>query len=92
VFSSIPDAILVSGAMTGEAAKMSDLDAVKKALPNMPVLANTGVKHETIADILKIADGVIVGSSLKVDGNTWNPVDPERAKAFMRIVRKTRSK
>ena len=33
VFSSIPDAILVSGAITGEAAAMSDLEAVKKALP-----------------------------------------------------------
>jgi len=91
VFSSIPDAILVSGAITGEAAKMSDLEAVKKALPSVPVLANTGVKHETVADVLKIADGVIVGSSLKVDGNTWNAVDPERAAAFMQIVRKTRA-
>ena len=33
VFSSIPDAILVSGAITGEAAAMSDLEAVKQALP-----------------------------------------------------------
>ena len=31
VFSSIPDAILVSGAITGEAAALSDLEAVKKA-------------------------------------------------------------
>ena len=37
-----------------------------------------------------VADGCIVGSSLKVDGNTWNPVDPERAAEFMRIVRATR--
>lgn len=87
VFSSIPDAILVSGAITGEAAAMSDLQDVKKALPGTPVLANTGVKHATVADVLKIADGVIVGSSLKVDGNTWNAVDPERAKEFMKIVR-----
>jgi predicted TIM-barrel enzyme len=40
---------------------------------------------------LKIADGVIVGSSLKADGNTWNPVDPERAKRFMQIVKKMRA-
>jgi membrane complex biogenesis BtpA family protein len=91
VFSSIPDAILVSGAITGEAADMSDLEAVKKALPDTPVLANTGVKHATVADVLAVADGVIVGSSLKVDGNTWNPVDPERAAEFMRIVRKARN-
>ena len=90
VFSSIPDAILVSGQITGEAASMSDLEAVKKALPDTPVLANTGVKHATVADVLGIADGCIVGSSLKVDGNTWNAVDPERAAEFMRLARAAR--
>jgi uncharacterized protein len=90
VFSSIPDAILVSGAITGEAAAMPDLEAVKNALPATPVLANTGVKHETVAEVLAVADGCIVGSSLKVDGNTWNPVDPERAADFMRRAKAAR--
>lgn len=90
VFSSIPDAILVSGGITGEAAEMSDLEAVKAVLPNTPVLANTGVKHATVAETLKIADGCIVGSSLKVDGNTWNAVDPDRARDFMDVVRSAR--
>lgn len=90
VFSSVPDAVLVSGQITGEAASMSDLEAVKKALPDTPVLANTGVKHATVGDVLRIADGCIVGSSLKVDGNTWNAVDPERAADFMRLVREAR--
>lgn len=83
VFSSIPDAVLVSGAITGEAARMEDLEEVKAVLPNTPVMANTGVKHATVADVLKIADGCIVGSALKVDGDTWKPVDPERARDFM---------
>lgn len=90
VFSSIPDAILVSGQITGEAAELSDLEAVKKALPETPVLANTGVKHATVADVMKTADGCIVGSSLKVDGDTWNPIDPERAAEFMRLARAAR--
>ena len=90
VFSSIPDAVLVSGTITGEAAKMGDLEAVKKVLPDTYVFANTGVKHATVRDTLKIADGCIVGSSLKVDGHTWNAVDPERAKEFMRLVRMDR--
>jgi len=90
VFSSIPDAILVSGQITGEAAEMGDLEAVKKTLPDTPVLANTGVKHATIADVMRIADGCVVGSSLKVDGNTWNAVDPERAAEFMALARKAR--
>jgi len=87
VFSSIPDAILVSGQITGEAARMVDLEAVKKVLPDTPVLANTGVKHATVAEVFRIADGCIVGSSLKVDGNTWNAVDPARAAEFMRLAR-----
>ena len=91
VFSSIPDAVLVSGQITGEAARMEDLEAVKAALPDTPVLANTGVRHETVAEVLRVADGCVVGSALKVDGHTWNPVDPDRARAFMDAARRARS-
>lgn len=91
VFSSIPDAVLVSGQITGEAAALSDLEAVKAVLPDMAVMANTGVKHETVADVLSVADGCIVGSSLKIDGDTWNPVDPARATDFMDRVRRARA-
>lgn len=90
VFSSVPDAILVSGAITGEAPAMHDLAAVKQVLPDIPVLANTGVKRETIAEVMKLSDGCIVGSSLKVNGNTWNAVDPQRAAEFMDLARKAR--
>ena len=83
VFSSIPDAVLVSGQITGEAAKMEDLEAVKAVLPDIPVLANTGVKHDTVAEVMRVANGCIVGSSLKIDGDTWNAVDPDRVRDFM---------
>jgi predicted TIM-barrel enzyme len=39
-----------------------------------------------VRDFLGVADGAIVGSDLKVDGGTWNPVDPERATRFMAEV------
>ena len=90
VFSSIPDAVLVSGAITGEAARMEDLEAVKAVLPHTPVLANTGVKHATVAEVFRAADGCIVGSALKVDGDTWRAVDPDRAADFMDRVRAAR--
>ena len=90
VFSSIPDAVLVSGQITGEAAALSDLQAVKEALPDTPVLANTGVRHNSVAQVLAVADGCIVGSSLKVDGNTWNAIDPERARDFIVEANKAR--
>ena len=90
VFSSLPDAVLVSGQITGQAAALSDLEAVKQAVPETPVLANTGVRHETVADVLSVADGCIVGTALKVDGDTWNPVDPARAADFMDRARAAR--
>jgi hypothetical protein len=40
--------------------------------------------------VLTVADGCIVGSSLKVDGDTWNAVDPGRAAEFMRLARAAR--
>jgi membrane complex biogenesis BtpA family protein len=83
------DALLISGPAAGVDASMSDLREAKEAV-EIPVLANTGVKHETIEDVLTVADGAIVGTSLKVDGDTWNPVDPERVVDMMRRVREVR--
>lgn len=89
-FSSLADAILVSGPMTGQAAPLEHLEATKAELGDLPVLANTGVRHENVAQILAVADGCVVGTSLKVDGDTWNAVDPERAARFMELVREAR--
>jgi membrane complex biogenesis BtpA family protein len=89
--SSLADAILVSGPMAGAE---PSVDAVREAKlgcgEETPVLANTGVKSTNARDFLAVADGAIVGSDLKVDGGTWNPVDPERANRFMAKVRAVR--
>ena len=83
VFSSLADAILVSGPLTGEPAAQSDLRKVKDAVKSVPVFANTGVNLDNVADVLSVADGIIIGTHFKVDGNTWNPVDGARVKRFM---------
>jgi len=90
VYSSVPDAVLVSGQMTGEAASLSDLEAVRTVLPTTPIMANTGVGRETVAEVLRMADGCVVGSAPKVNGDTWNAIDPERAKDFMARARAAR--
>lgn len=41
-----------------------------------------GADEENVAEILKCTNGVIVASSLKQEGVWWNPVDPERMRAF----------
>jgi uncharacterized protein len=90
VFSSLADVVLVSGPMTGEAVEAANLKVVKDALPDTPVFANTGVNLGNVGDILKVADGAVIGTHFKVDGNTWNPVDGARVKRFMDKVRSLR--
>ena len=77
------DALLISGPAAGVPFSMDDLRAVKEAVPEIAVIANTGVRADSVAEIFRVADGAIVGTSLKVDGNTWNPVDPDRVKRLM---------
>lgn len=88
VVSTLPDAVLVSGPMAGEEPSVSTLAEVRAAVPTeVPVLLNTGARASNIAEFLQHADGCIVGSSLKVDGSTWNRVDPGRAKLFVQAAR-----
>jgi len=82
-------ALLVSGAITGEPTDLDQLRAAKAAAPGIPVLANTGVTADSVAGVLALADGAIVGTSLKKDGITWNPVDPVRATALMTAARQS---
>ena len=82
--SSLADAILVSGPMAGVEPDPAKLREAKAAVgKKAPVLANTGAKAANVALFLELADGVIVGSDLKTDGHTWNPVDAERVKRFL---------
>ncbi len=88
VFSSMPDALCVSGPITSQPADVSGLADVTNAVKGsgVPVLVNTGFRATNAAELLQYADGAVVGSSLKVDGITWNPVDQARVRKLMGAV------
>lgn len=86
VFSSLADAILVSGPITGQPADQSHLRSVAETVKDVPVFANTGVNIDNVRDILSLASGVVIGTHFKVDGNTWNAVDASRVARFMDVV------
>lgn len=77
------DAVVVSGAGTGSATSLDDLQIVADH-SHLPVYVGSGATAATVADILSIGDGAIVGSDTKIDGIATNPVDPERAVAVVR--------
>jgi uncharacterized protein len=83
------DALIVTGRMTGSA---PDVEKVReaKSLASRPILVGSGSNQENIGAFLQYADGVIVGSSLKIDGVMQNPMDVKRVRAFMDAVRAVR--
>ncbi|MFI5402336.1 MAG: BtpA/SgcQ family protein [Planctomycetota bacterium] len=84
----LADAVIVSGAATGSPTDLADLRAVREALPRAFLLAGSGVREQTVAEILGVADAVIVGTALKRGGRTLAPVDPARVLRFTRAARK----
>lgn len=86
----LADALIVSGVGTGKAADLNDVRRVRTACPRAKILLGSGVNVANVKSFLQIADGVIVGSSLKRDGKLANPVDARRVAALAKAVEKIR--
>ncbi len=78
----LADGVIVSGARTGRA---TPLEAVEQAVErrndlgvDVPVFVGSGVTADSVGDLLVVADGAIVGTSLKQDGETTAPVSVGR--------------
>lgn len=88
----LSDAVIISGTHTGVETKLEDIKEAKTAVEDFPVLVGSGFRKESAQKILQIADGVIVGTSLKVDGVSSNPVDSKRVSELMATIREIRKK
>jgi membrane complex biogenesis BtpA family protein len=82
----LADALILSGAGTGVAADISDVERVRRACPKAKILLGSGVNVENARDFMRFADGAIVGSSLKRAGKLANPVDAKRVAALRRMM------
>ena len=80
------DALIISGAGTGLAADVDDVERVRRTCPKAKILLGSGVTLENVHDFGS-ADGFIVGSSLKAGGKLSNPVDSKRVGALVRALR-----
>ena len=80
----LADALIVTGAGTGESTDLKQLKIVKEAVPHAKAFVGSGVTINNLAETLQCADGVIVGTSIKRDGVTTNEVDPIRVRALIK--------
>lgn len=80
------DVLVVSGAATGKAARLDFVKRVKAAAGAAPVFLGSGVLAATIGELLPVADGFIVGTSLKAEGRSENAVEARRVLELMRAA------
>ncbi len=84
------DALIVSGRMTGDAPDLGKVREAKALAGDRPLLIGSGADETNIAAFMSVADGVIVGSSVKVGGVCENEVDLERVRRFVDAARSSR--
>lgn len=78
------DAVIVTGARTGDPTAPADVDAALSA--GVPVLVGSGVTGESAAALAARAHGLIVGTWLKQDGDWRRPVDIARVRALRQAI------
>lgn len=83
----LADALIVSGRGTGLATDLADLKAVRTTCPTAKLLLGSGVTVDNVRNYLPLADGFIVGTSLKTAGLIHNPVSAKRVAALVKAVK-----
>ena len=81
------NACVVSGNLTGNSPDLNELERAHKAAEGFPLFIGSGLNHENAPELLKLADGAIVGTSIMKDGR----IDMEKTKRLMESVFKIRS-
>lgn len=85
-----PNAVQVGGPSAGAAPELGLVSELRKRIPTTPIIVSSGTTEASLPATLEVADGIIVGTSLKVNGSIWEPIDPRRADSFMARVREIR--
>lgn len=80
----LADGVIVTGTATGRPADPGDVEAAWQAA-GIPTLVGSGITAENLAAYAR-ADGFIVGSWVKEEGDWTRPVDRLRAEALARAV------
>jgi uncharacterized protein len=82
----LADALVVSGAGTGKLTDPEKVRQVKAAARKTPVFLGSGVTPQSLASLMPHADGFIVGTYFKEDGDPLKPVDPARVRELMKAL------
>jgi len=78
----LADGLIVTGSSTGQPASPTDLADVSRAAPGLPVFVGSGVTIDNLAQF-SMANGLIIGTHFKQNGDWRNKLDEEKIQEFM---------
>ena len=81
------EGIVVTGAFTGQATAVADLQAVAEA-SELPILVGSGVEPAQLRSLAAHSQGAIVGSWIKHAGHWANAIDEGRARELVAEARR----
>ena len=84
------EAIVVTGAGTGKETPFDKIRIFREIIGDHPLVIGAGLTPDNAYEQLRISNGAIVGTSLKVDDDTRNPIDRQKVRDFMSVVREAR--
>lgn len=76
---------IATGNRTGDTVPDDEINGIREGT-SLPIVTGSGLTAENALHILGIADGAIVGSSLKRGGVWWNPVERGQVEALVAIA------
>jgi membrane complex biogenesis BtpA family protein len=83
----LADGLILSGTETGEPLDPDAIQRVRQVLPpDARVWVGSGATPETATDLARIADGIIVGSTLHAGGEAGRGIEKPRVHAFLKAL------
>ena len=79
----LADGIIISGTATGIPPSLEEIKLAAAVAKDTPIFIGSGANWQNVTDLMDVADGVIVASSLKRNGKITEPIDPLRVSQFV---------
>lgn len=83
----LADGLIITGPVTGQPAEADEVALARRSVPDRLLLVGSGVDETNARELLGLADGAIIGTSLKYGGLVANRIDPERVKRMGELIR-----
>jgi hypothetical protein len=80
------DAIVVTGKGTGKSTPLDKIIKFREVLKDFPLIIGAGLNIDNVSEQMKYADGAIVGSAFKPNGDTTKFVDSRLVNKFMKSI------